>query len=179
MLFLYGGVSIFTAEDQISNKKPFVPELIARNQEKVDIEKVIDGDTLIISGKQYKSEKLRLIGVDTPEVHDQYKMQRDAKRLGMTLSEVREKGLEASRFVENLITLKDPRRFFRLELDTEERDKYGRLLGYIWLADTMLNEEIIKAGYGTAMMIPPNSKYYKRFQKLEKKAKADKVGIWK
>jgi len=117
--------------------------------------------------------------VDTPEVFNDKKARRDAARLETSVEDVREKGKQASAFVKNLITkYKDQAE--NLELDKKERDKYGRLLGYLWFKDgKMLNEEIIKAGYGTTMVIPPNSKYYDRFQELEKQAKEKKIGIWK
>ncbi len=55
----------------------------------------------------------------------------------------------------------------RIELDLGERDRYGRLLGYIWLANgKMLNEEMVKGGYASLMTYPPNVKYSGRFEKL-------------
>jgi micrococcal nuclease len=59
----------------------------------------------------------------------------------------------------------------RIELDVEKRDKYGRLLAYVYLSDgKMLNEDIVKAAYANLMTIPPNVKYQERFLKAYRDA---------
>lgn len=68
----------------------------------------------------------------------------------------------------------------KIEFDVRPRDLYGRLLGYVYLANgKMLNEEIIKAGYATVMTIPPNVKYQNRFLGAYKEARENKRGLWK
>ena len=60
-----------------------------------------------------------------------------------------------------------------------ERDKYKRLLGYVYLSDgKMLNDEIIKAGYANDMTIPPNVKYQDRFLRAYEQARERKRGLW-
>jgi micrococcal nuclease len=62
-----------------------------------------------------------------------------------------------------------------IELEVQERDKYGRLLGYLWLQDgRMLNEEIVRAGYASLMTYPSNVKYQKRFEKAYREAREAK-----
>ncbi len=61
----------------------------------------------------------------------------------------------------------------------QERDRYGRLLGYVYLSNgKMLNEEIVKAGYANVMTIPPNVKYQDRFLKACQEAREKKRGLW-
>lgn len=183
VLLILSGYTLYSVTEQANRKHAQLEQhsgiLENRTISHVHIEKVEDGDTLIVSFRG-RSERLRLIGVDTPEIYNEGKRKRDARRLGMSEAEVVRKGRRASQFVKDLITEHDENRPVRLELGVEERDKYGRLLGYIWFEDgTMLNKEIIRAGYGPAMVIPPNSKYYRRFKQLEREAKAKKRGIWK
>lgn len=122
--------------------------------------RVIDGDTIVvdIEGKQ---EKVRLIGVDTPEtVHP--------------LKPVEYFGKEASAFTKNMVEGKK----VRLEYDWQKRDKYGRLLSYIYLEDeTFLNAEIIKQGYGFAYTKYP-FKYLEDFRQYEKEARENLRGLW-
>jgi micrococcal nuclease len=66
-----------------------------------------------------------------------------------------------------------------IEVGVQEMDKYGRLLGYVYLSNgKMLNEEIVKAGYAVIMTIPPNVKYKDRFLIAYQEAKEDKRGLW-
>jgi len=66
-----------------------------------------------------------------------------------------------------------------IELDVQERDRYGRILGYVYLSNgKMLNEEIVKAGYAIIMTIPPNVKYKNRFLKAYQEARESKRGLW-
>ena len=68
----------------------------------------------------------------------------------------------------------------KMEFDVEKRDKYSRLLGYVYLSDgKMLNEEIVKAGYANLMTIPPNVKYQDRFLKAYREARENRKGLWK
>ncbi len=63
--------------------------------------------------------------------------------------------------------------------DAQQRDRYSRLLGYVYLSNgKMLNEEIVKAGYANVMTIPPNVKYQDRFLRAYKRAREGKRGLW-
>ena len=123
--------------------------------------RVIDGDTIAIE-INYKQEKVRLIGVDTPEtVHPN--------------KPVEYFGKEASQFTKSLVEEKK----VRLEYDQQQRDKYGRLLAYVYLEDgTFLNEEIIRQGYGFAYTKYP-FKYLEQFRQYEKGARENKRGLWR
>ncbi len=66
----------------------------------------------------------------------------------------------------------------RVEFDVQQRDKYGGLLGYVYLADgRMFNEEIVKAGYASLMAIPANVKYEGKFLKAYREAREGKKGV--
>jgi micrococcal nuclease len=181
-ILVYGGYTVISNKGDKSVPQIKHPMKIELSQssiiEKVTINRVVDGDTLEVTFEN-KTERLRLIGVDTPEVYNSKKMRSDAHRLGISEEDVQKKGMQASKFVAEFLKERYSNQKIRLEIGAEERDRYGRLLGYVWFIDgKMLNEEIIKAGYGTAMVIPPNSKYFTRFQKFEGQARKDKIGIW-
>lgn len=126
----------------------------------VTIERVIDGDTVEIAYNGQK-ERVRLIGVDTPEtVHP--------------TKEVQGYGVEASEFTKTQLTGKR----VQLEFDVEQRDRYGRLLGYIWLDGVMFNETLIKEGYAQLSTFPPNVKYVERFKAAQTEARNAKKGLW-
>ena len=120
--------------------------------------RVIDGDTIILDD----NERVRLIGVDTPEtVHPQ--------------KPVEYFGKEASAFTKSMVERKN----VRLEYDWERKDKYGRTLAYVYLEDgTFLNAEIVKQGYGHAYTRFP-FKYLERFREYEQDAQEHQIGLWK
>jgi micrococcal nuclease len=122
--------------------------------------RVIDGDTIIveIGGKE---ERVRLIGVDTPEtVHPS----KPVEYFGKEASEFTRKMVEGKRV--------------KLEYDWQRRDKYGRLLAYVYLEDgTFLNAEIIKQGYGFAYTRFP-FKYLEKFRQYEREARENNRGLW-
>jgi len=119
-----------------------------------------DGDTIIadIDGKE---ERIRLIGVDTPEtVHPN--------------KPVEQLGKEASAFNKSMVEGKR----IRLEYDWQKRDKYDRLLAYVYLEDGIfLNAEIIKQGYGYAYTKYP-FKYLEKFRQYEREAIDNNRGLW-
>ncbi len=137
---------------------------------------VTDGDTLRIF---YKGEdkKVRLIGIDAPESKVNPKAEKDANRSGEDIKTIIRMGKKATRFVEKLVKPGDQ---VSIEFDLEKRDKYGRLLAYVYLSDgRMLNEEIVKAGYANLLTHPPNVKYEKKFLKAYREARNNKRGLWK
>ena len=70
-------------------------------------------------------------------------------------------------------------KFVLVEFDVQKRDRYKRLLGYVYLQDgRMLNEIIVRSGYASLMTIPPNVKYKDRFLKAYRAARDEKLGLW-
>jgi len=136
---------------------------------------VVDGDTLKIE-HQGRIENLRLIGIDTPESRVNKKAQKDAARKQEDLKKMILLGREATRYVKLLVKPGDP---IRVEFDRQIRDKYGRLLGYVYLTDgKMLNEEIVKAGYASLLTYPPNVKYEHKFLRAYREARENNRGLW-
>ena len=123
---------------------------------------VTDGDTFEINYNGTK-EKVRLIGVDTPEsVHPNSKKNN-------------EYGKQASNYTKNLLE----RKVVKLEFDVSPRDKYGRLLAYVYLENgEMLNKKLLKKGYAQVATYPPNVKYVEDFKTIQKEARENKVGFW-
>lgn len=123
--------------------------------------RVVDGDTIIVNFKG-KDERLRLIGVDTPEsVHPD-------KSKNSYL------GVKASNFTKNKLTGKH----VSLEFDVQARDHYGRLLAYVYLDNVMFNKTLLRSGYAQVATYPPNVKYTKDFLDLEREARNKNVGLW-
>lgn len=136
------------------------------------VEKVVDGDTLWVSGDR----KVRLIGIDTPEMHYSDKLLRDSKKTGKDIKTIQSLGRKAYEFTKDLCLNKK----VRLEPDVVKRDRFNRLLMYAYLEDgTFINAKIIEEGYGKIMTIPPNVKYADYFNKLERLARDNKRGLWK
>jgi micrococcal nuclease len=122
--------------------------------------RIVDGDTIHVRFGD-RIEKVRYIGVNTPEVHH--------PRKG-----VERGGRDAVRVNRDLVDS----RTVRLELDVQERDRYGRLLAYVWVGDVMVNEELVRLGYAQVMTVPPNVRHQQRFLKLEREARDSGRGLW-
>ncbi|MDU0202560.1 thermonuclease family protein [Paenibacillus sp. MAH-36] len=129
------------------------------------IVRVVDGDTMKVSFQEsgkVKEETIRLLLVDTPESVAPDKP-------------VQPFALEASKFAKDTLNDKD----VRLELDVSERDKYGRLLCYLYIGDKMFNEMLLENGYArVAYIYPPNVKYVDKFREIQKEAQLKGVNIW-
>ena len=122
------------------------------------VTRAVDGDTIVLADK----ERVRLIGVDTPELHHPRKP-------------VQYYAEEAYRFTQRIVEGKK----VRLEYDWQRRDRYGRLLAYVYLMDgTFLNAELVRQGYGHAYMKYP-FKYLDEFRRLEREARETGKGLWK
>lgn len=136
------------------------------------VTKVIDGDTLQLE----TGERVRLIGIDTPEMYESDKLYRDARRSKEDISTIQRLGTQAFGFTKDLVEGER----ISLEFDVEKYDKYDRLLGYVYLADgTFVNAEIVKQGYANLLTVPPNLKYKDLFLKLHREARENKRGLWK
>lgn len=123
----------------------------------VKVIRVIDGDTVEIEG----GERVRYIGIDTPETVDPRKP-------------VQCFGVEASRKNKELVDGKE----VRLEKDVTDTDKYGRLLRYVWIGETLINLELVKQGFAQSYSYPPDIKYQDDFVKAEREARDTKIGLW-
>jgi micrococcal nuclease len=130
--------------------------------EKRVVIRVIDGDTIVVS----PNEKVRLIGVDTPETTH-------PKKAAQCF------GKDAKEFTWSMVE----RRPVRLVLDESNaarnhKDRYGRTLAYVYFDDgTMLNAELIRRGYAHAYTRFP-FRYVVEFRQLERIARSQGVGLW-
>ena len=133
---------------------------------------MIDGDSASIKLSDGNKEKVRFIGVDTPETKHPTKP-------------VQPYGPEASEFTTEHLKGKQ----VYLEKDVTERDKYGRLLAYIWLEKPtsgddkemrakMFNARLLLEGYAQLMTIPPDVKYVDYFTKYQTEARKNNKGLW-
>jgi micrococcal nuclease len=125
--------------------------------------KVTDGDTISVMVNGTK-EKVRLIGIDTPETKKPD-------------TPVQCFGPEASAYTTSLLPSGTE---VRLERDVEPRDKYGRLLAYVYLASdhTFVNLQIIREGYARLLTIPPNVAHSQEFVTAARAAEAGDIGLW-
>src|SRR5205814_3546047 len=130
------------------------------------IVRAVDGDTLEVSLSGHQ-EKVRLIGVDTPEVFESQKLHRDIARTHQDEATIKALGKRASEFTKSLVHAGDT---VQLEYDQQARDKYHRLLAFVWLADgRMLNEVLVCEGYTNAYTrYPVRSDYMERFRACER-----------
>ena len=114
----------------------------SQNQPACNVVRVIDGDTFVCQFSDGKEERIRLIGVDAPESRRNQKGEKDSERSGQDIDTVITQGKKASSFTKSYLK---PGTTVKLELDVQPRDKYGRLLAYVYLFDgTMLNALIVK-----------------------------------
>jgi len=133
------------------------------------VERIIDGDTFVCSG-----ERVRLIGIDAPESRPNARLERQ-RALGDT-QVVLALGRRAKKFFSELLP---PGTVVRLELDVQERDRYGRLLAYVWLPDgRMANEVMLEEGYAMLLTIPPNVRYAERLRRAWRLAIEEQRGLW-
>ena len=125
---------------------------------------MVDGDTFWVINSRGEEEKIRLIGVNTPEV----------RNTGRTKIEYF--GKESSDFAKLILMGKK----VRLEYDVQLQDRYRRTLAYVYLEDgTFFNALLLKEGYAQVATYPPNVKYEKTFIKLQREARAMQKGLWK
>jgi micrococcal nuclease len=123
--------------------------------------RVVDGDTIQVQLAD-RVEKIRYIGVNTPEIHHPIKGREPGGRQAAQVNQ----GLVGGRRV-------------RLELDVQTRDRHGRLLAYVWIGDTMVNAELVRLGYAQVMTVPPNVRYQELFVKLQREARDANRGLWR
>lgn len=165
----------FPASSHAAPQFVFAPNSVYEAQ----VERVVDGDTAILlfpmeGRKRPWSERIRFIGVNTPETVD-------PKR------PVQSYGKEASAFTKKELS----GRTVWLQTDVGIRDRHKRILGYIWLSkpkdlndeqeirENMFNAILLRDGYAQTMTVQPNSRYVDLFIQIEREAREAKKGLWK
>jgi len=136
---------------------------------------VVDGDTIAVQlGRGV--DKVRLIGIDTPESRSNDRAKLQAERSKRDIKTILQLGKQAKETLKSLLPKGTE---LRLEYDAQQRDKYGRLLAYAYRMDnTMINEEMLLRGYAQLLTIPPNIRYVERLRKALNKAQKEQRGLW-
>jgi micrococcal nuclease len=124
--------------------------------------RVVDGDTIQVRLDGGRTERVRYIGIDTPEsVKPDTPVQCFAKK--------------ASHFNAGLVAGRD----VTLKTDAEERDRYGRLLAYVYAGPEFVNRELVARGYARTLTIPPNVAHADEFARLARRARQAGLGLWR
>ena len=143
-----------------------------KNNEYLIVTKVIDGDTF----KMSNGEKVRLLGIDTPEKYDSDKLDRQTSQSGKDKETIKKLGEASSEYVRKLVEGKK----VTLVRDSgyDDKDKYGRSLRYIYMEDgTFVNAKILEDGYANVFYSKQISKM-DEFKRLERDARENKRGLW-
>lgn len=119
------------------------------------LERAMDGDSLVLALQDGHREEVRLIGLDTPEQEQEW---------GEAAREYSRRFCSGGRL--------------ELALDKEQRDRYGRLLAYVWRDGKMLNEALLEAGLAVILPIKPNTAFAGRFRAAQERAQAAQRGFW-
>jgi micrococcal nuclease len=123
--------------------------------------RVVDGDTIHVKLAD-RVEKVRYIGVNTPELHHP---SRGEEPGGRAAAEVNRRLVGGQRV--------------RLERDVQSRDRHGRLLAYVWIGELMVNAELVRLGYAQVITVPPNVRHQDLFLKLQREAREAGRGLWR
>jgi micrococcal nuclease len=120
----------------------------------------VDGDSIhvLISGR---TERLRLIGVDAPEIDHP---DQPAECFGEESASFTKRSLEDRRI--------------RIEFDVERRDRFDRLLAYVFLGGELFNETLVGEGFAIERSYPPNLAHQEELRKAEMEARQERRGLW-
>ena len=117
--------------------------------------KVYDGDTVTVKLGR-KRERVRLIGIDCPEL----------------------KQAPWGRRARDFLARRVLHRWVRLEFDVQSRDRYGRLLAYLWLDGELVNETLVREGLCLIYTVPPNVRHVERLRAAQRWAREHGKGFW-
>lgn len=118
------------------------------------VKSVVDGDTILVDISS--PEKIRLLGIDAFE------------------QEQNKYGKIGKDFLSMLVLNKN----VCIEIDVQNKDIYGRTLGYVFIMDLLINEELLKNGLAILYDFPPNIKYIDRLKKAQIYARQNMLGVW-
>jgi len=140
-----------------------------QDAQQVTVERVVDGDTLLVSGEQGRvlpsagEHRVRLLLVDTPEV-DGPDTQQECQ------------GPEAAAFTSDLLPAGST---LLLAPDEAPLDQYDRLLAYAWTPDgVFVNEAVVANGFAYTVMYPPNDAHVGVVSEAEQRARQARLGVW-
>lgn len=172
LILTFSGISCDFKKIDNAKKENIEREKTESGNEYLIVTRVVDGDTF----KMSNGEKVRLLGIDTPEKYDSDKLDRESDRTGRDKETIKKLGEAASEYVRNLVEGKKV--VLVKESNYEDRDKYGRQLRYVYMEDgTFVNAKIIEDGYANVYSSANISKI-DEFRKLERSARENKRGLW-
>jgi micrococcal nuclease len=126
----------------------------------VEVDRVVDGDTAKVF-YEGQSEYVRYIGIDTPE---SVKPDSPVECFGEEAADANEALLRGGTA--------------RLVFGPEQRDRFGRLLAYVYVRNVMLNARLLRGGFAETLTIPPNDAFSARFDRIESEARNAGRGLW-
>lgn len=131
-------------------------EVLSSSEERALVIRVVDGDTIELS----TGEKVRYIGIDTPELRSSS----GPECFAVKAKEINKELVEG--------------KTVRLEKDISDKDRYGRLLRYVYIDDLLVNEELVKEGYALAASFPPDIALQSLFVSRQIEARENSRGLW-
>lgn len=141
-----------------------IPPVVGDSHGLVVVDEIVDGDTIVVRFASGGTERVRLLGVDTPETSDPTRP-------------VQCFGAEATSHLTALIA---PEVEVRLERDIEARDQYGRLLAYVFRSsdDLFVNEALVRGGFADISFYEPNTAYRDVLTHAVTEARTSQSGLW-
>ncbi|MEF2231112.1 MAG: thermonuclease family protein [Pseudodesulfovibrio sp.] len=115
---------------------------------------VIDGDSLVLE-IEGRTREVRLIGIDAPEHGQEYGVQAKSQAMRLCYG-----------------------RSLRVEYDRQRKDRYGRLLAYVYCGDRLVNAEMVRSGLALAVCYEPNVLHQEELERAEREARAQRRGFW-
>ena len=150
-IFDYNNLSLRGAA--VTGEQLFTNNCRIENKQSV-VKKVFDGDTILV--EKGDGIKIRLLGIDAFE-HDENIY-----------------GIRGKDFLSMLVLNKN----VCIETDVQKNDIYGRTLGYVFVNNLLINEELLKNGLALLYDFPPNTKYLYRLKKAQIYGRENMLGIW-
>ena len=141
----------------------FYPVNLKNPENKLIVSRVVDGDTIELN----TGERLRYIGIDTPEIN----YGKDPECFAQQAKEFNKKLVE--------------KKVIKIEKDVSEKDKFGRLLRYVYVDDVsttsalFVNEYLVKQGFAIVSTYPPDVKYIGDLLLAQQEARENNRGFWK
>lgn len=123
--------------------------------------RVVDGDTIIVRAAGGRTERVRYIGIDTPE---SVKPDTPPECFGKQATEANRRLVDGEEV--------------RLVPDREPFDRFDRALAYVYVDDTFVNGDLVENGYATTLEIEPNTSRADELNSLERVAKRTNKGLW-
>lgn len=169
LIILIGAVVYY----YINDKNPVTDKKVTDNAKEYSVVKrVVDGDTFLMEN----GDRVRLLGIDTPEKYESKKLDKDVEATKQDKKTIKKLGQLASDYVKKFVEGKKV--YLEKEPNYDDKDRYGRLLRWIYLEDgTFVNGKIVKDGYAQVYDKFPVSKL-DELRKYQKEARENNRGLW-